>query len=204
MYNEMKLLIATSNPGKVRELRALLSNFNFEIVTPAEIGISTIPVETGATYLENALLKGIFYADHSRMTVLADDTGLEVDALDGQPGLYSARISTLEDSSDAERRRLLLQKLQGKPQPWHAHFTCTAVLIDCQGNQHSATGRCDGQIISTERGTNGFGYDPIFLFPDLNKTMAELELDQKNRISHRARALRALSPDLLNLSRQTK
>jgi XTP/dITP diphosphohydrolase len=204
MHNQIKLLIATSNPGKVRELRALLSNFNFEIVTPIEIGISTIPEETGASYLENALLKGHFYADQSRMAVLADDTGLEVDALDGQPGLYSARFSTLEEASDAERRLLLLQKLQSKPQPWHAHFTCTAVLIDYQGNQHPATGRCDGQIISTERGTNGFGYDPIFFFPDLNKTMAELELDQKNRISHRARAVHALSPYLLNLSRQTK
>jgi len=204
MHNQIKLLIATSNPGKVRELRALLSNFNFEIVTPIEIGISTIPEETGASYLENALLKGHFYADQSRMAVLVDDTGLEVDALDGQPGLYSARFSTLEEASDAERRLLLLQKLQSKPQPWHAHFTCTAVLIDYQGNQHPATGRCDGQIISTERGTNGFGYDPIFFFPDLNKTMAELELDQKNRISHRARAVHALSPYLLNLSRQTK
>ncbi len=204
MQNQIKLLIATSNLGKVRELRALLSNFNFEILTPIEIGISTIPAETGSSYLENALLKGQFYVDQSRMAVLADDTGLEVDALDGQPGLYSARFSTLEDASDAERRQLLLQKLQSKPQPWHAHFTCTAVLIDYHGNQHPATGRCDGQIISTERGTNGFGYDPIFLFPDLNKTMAELELDQKNRISHRARALHALSPYLLNLSRQTK
>lgn len=204
MHNQKKLLIATSNPGKIRELRALLSNFNFEILTPVEIGISTIPAETGSSYLENALLKGNFYSGHSRMAVLADDTGLEVDALDGQPGLYSARFSTLEDASDAERRKLLLHKLQSKPQPWHAHFTCTAVLIDYQGNQHSATGRCDGQIISTERGTNGFGYDPIFLFPELNKTMAELELNEKNRISHRARALHALSPDLLNLSRQTK
>ena len=203
MRNKVKLLIATSNSGKIRELRALLSNFNFEILTPVEIGILTIPEETGTSYLENALLKGQFYTDQSRMAVLADDTGLEVDALDGQPGLYSARFSTLEDASDAERRRLLLQKLQEKPQPWHAHFTCTAVLIDNQGNQYSATGRCDGQIISTERGVNGFGYDPIFLFPDLNKTMAELEMDQKNRISHRARALHALSPDLLNLSRHT-
>lgn len=204
MYNQIKLLIATSNPGKVREFRALLSNFNFEILTPVEIGISTIPEETGASYMENALLKGQFYADQSRMAVLADDTGLEVDALDGQPGLYSARLSPNENASDAERRKLLLQKLQGKPQPWHAHFTCTAVLIDHQGNQHSATGRCEGQIISTERGTNGFGYDPIFLFPDLDKTMAELEMEEKNRISHRAQALHALSTDLLNLSRQTE
>jgi XTP/dITP diphosphohydrolase len=204
MHNKIKLLIATSNPGKVLELRALLSYFNFEIVTPAELGISTIPEETGASYLENALLKARFYADHSRMAVLADDTGLEVDALDGQPGLFSARFSTLEDASDAERRQLLLRKLQGKPQPWQAHFTCTAVLIDTQGNQHSATGRCEGQIISTERGINGFGYDPIFFFPNLNKTMAELELEEKNRISHRARALHALAPDLLNLSRHTE
>ena len=204
MHNKIKLLIATSNPGKVLELRALLSNFNFKIVTPAELGISTIPEETGASYLENALLKAQFYADRSRMSVLADDTGLEVDALDGQPGLYSARFSTSEDASDAERRQLLLRKLKEKPQPWHAYFTCTAVLIDYQGNQHAATGCCEGQIISTERGLNGFGYDPIFLFPDLNKTMAELAMEQKNRISHRARALHALAPDLLNLSRHTE
>lgn len=200
MHNSIKLLIATSNPGKVVELRALLSHFNFEIVTPAELGISTTPEETADSYLGNALLKAQFYADQSRMAVLADDTGLEVDALDGQPGVYSARLSNFEDASDAERRQILLQKLRGKPQPWYAHFICTAVLMDGRGNQYAATGCCDGQIISTEHGMNGFGYDPIFLFPDLNKTMAELELEEKNRISHRARALRALSPDLLNLS----
>lgn len=196
-----KLLIATSNAGKIMELRALLSKYIFfEILTPAEIGILMIPEESGASYLENAQLKAEYYADRSRMAVLADDTGLEVDALDGQPGLYSARFSNLAGASDADRRRFLLQKLKGKPQPWHAHFICTAVLIDYLGNQHFATGRCEGQIISTERGKNGFGYDPVFLFPDLNKTMAELELEEKNRISHRARALHALAPYLSNLS----
>jgi XTP/dITP diphosphohydrolase len=196
----VNLLVATSNPGKKTELLALLSEFPFILLTPKELGIKDIPKETGATYQENAMIKARYYHDFSRMPVLADDTGLEVDALNGQPGLFSARFSPDENAGDAERRKLLIQKLSGKPQPWSAHFTCTAVLIDQMGRAFSATGRCDGRIISLERGTNGFGYDPLFYFPELTKTMAELDLVQKNQISHRAQAIRALGPELMKLA----
>lgn len=196
----INLLIATSNPGKKTELRALLSKFPFILLTPIELGIKDIPEETGATYQENALIKARYYYDVAHMPVLADDTGLEVDALDGQPGIHSARFSPNTNASDAERRKLLLQKLSGKPQPWSAHFICTAVLIDHEGKSYSATGRCNGRIISQERGTNGFGYDRLFYFPKLNKTMAELDLPQKNQISHRAHAIRMLSSELVKLA----
>ena len=194
------LLIATSNPGKISEFQDLLKSFHLNLCTPDEMGIKQIPQETGSTYLENAMLKAQFYFNLGRMAVLADDTGLEVEVLGGEPGLYSARISSQTDADDAERRRLLLEKLADKAEPWVAFFICTAVLIDQQGHSHAATGRCKGQIITQERGNNGFGYDPIFLFPELGKTMAELELREKNLISHRAQAIRSLSPELLKLS----
>lgn len=194
------LLIATSNAGKKAELQALLSEYQFRLVTPQEIGIQKIPPETGTSYLENAMLKARYYHGLSHLPVLADDTGLEVDALGGQPGLYSARFSPDENATDGERRELLLQKLSGKPKPWTAHFTCTAVLFDQHGVITSSSGRCDGFIIEVERGTNGFGYDAVFCFSELGKTMAELSLNQKNRISHRARAIQALDKELLKLS----
>jgi XTP/dITP diphosphohydrolase len=199
MENKIKLLIATSNSGKIIELRDLLSQLPFQVILPKDIGILEAPKETGSTYLENAELKAKYYFGLSRMPVLADDTGLEVDALNGQPGLYSARFSSSKDAGDADRRQLLLEKLYGMPKPWTAHFTCTAVFINRQGQIHSATGRCEGEIVADERGNNGFGYDPIFYFPDLGKTMAELELDEKNLVSHRARAIQAIIPRLREL-----
>jgi XTP/dITP diphosphohydrolase len=194
----MKLLIATSNPGKIVELHALLSQLPVQLITPKELGITDIPRETGKTYFENALLKARYYFGLSGLPVLSDDTGLEVDALDGQPGLFSARFSPIKGASDADRRKILLEKLAGKPKPWKANFTCTAVFINSQSQFHSAIGRCEGEIIADERGQNGFGYDPVFYFPDLGKTMAELGFDQKNQISHRARAVQAILPELIN------
>jgi XTP/dITP diphosphohydrolase len=192
----LKLLIATSNPGKIIEIRALLKDLPVDLVIPKEFGILTAPDETGLTYLENAILKARAYYESSHFPTLADDTGLEVDRLGGQPGLHSARFSTIQNPRDADRRKLLLEKLAESPKPWTAHFICTVALANTRGEIFTATGQCDGEIIAEERGANGFGYDPLFFFPHLGKTMAELNLDEKNQISHRALAIKAIIPRL--------
>ena len=216
-----KLLIATNNAGKVEELQDLLQGMDIELVTPAQIGLKLDVTEDGHTYAENATKKAIAFAKASGLISLADDSGLEVDALDGAPGLYSARFGSPNGGklSDAERRKYLLQKLQDKPQPWTAHFHATIAIAIHPGHitlsrsaakgllPHEETlrslrslrvtdtevylteGICPGEIIPEERGTGGFGYDPIFLLPELGKTMAELSMDEKNRLSHRARAV---------------
>lgn len=193
----MNLLIATSNPGKIIEISALLKDLPVNLVTLKDIGILTAPEETGSSYAENAILKARAYFESSHLPTLADDTGLEVDRLDGQPGLHSARFSPIHNPRDADRRKLLLEKLSGCPMPWTAHFTCTVAFVDLKGEIFTATGQCNGEIIAEERGINGFGYDPLFLFPRLGKTMAELDLEEKNLISHRALAIKAILPRII-------
>ena len=193
------LLIASSNPGKLREIRAILGSFPVELVLPAQIGLDLDVVEDGATYAENAILKARAYAKASGLISLGDDSGLEVYALGGQPGLYSARYAPWPDATDADRRRYLLQNLQGKPRPWGAHFHCTVAIAVPEGEVYTADGDCSGEVIPEERGTGGFGYDPVFLLPDRGLTMAELPEADKNVISHRARAIQAAVPILNNL-----
>ncbi len=151
--------------------------------------------EDGATYIENASKKAIAFAHASGLVSLADDSGLEVDALDGAPGLYSARYHPKAGASDADRRAYMLEKLKDKPRPWTAHFHAT-IAIAINGKVEIAEGACYGEIVPEERGVNGFGYDSIFLFPQLNKTMAELDIETKNRISHRAKAVMNAIPFL--------
>ncbi len=184
-----KLLIATNNKGKVKELQELLRGLNIQLVTPSEINLILDVTEDGNTYAENASKKAIAFAKASRLISLADDSGLEVDVLNGAPGLYSARYSPDPGADDANRRNYLLQNLKGKPQPWKAHFHATIAIAKPTGEVQLAEGNCYGEIIPEERGSGGFGYDPIFLLPELNKTMAELEMKQKNRLSHRALAV---------------
>ena len=191
-----KLLIATNNKGKVKEIQDILKDMDIELVTPADIALKLEVVEDGKTYLENAKKKAIAFAHASRLISLADDSGLEVDALDGAPGLYSARYLPKPGATDKDRRAYLLQNLQGKPRPWTARFHATIAIAVPDQNVEFSEGRCEGQIISEERGTNGFGYDPIFFIPELNKTMAELEMETKNRLSHRARAIINAKPIL--------
>jgi XTP/dITP diphosphohydrolase len=188
------LMVASGNPGKIKEIKAILGILNLEIVSAGELGVHLDVKETGSTYAENALLKANAYQSASDHIVLADDSGLEVDALNGKPGIYSARYADVPNASDADRRHFLLQKLQGKPRPWPAHFHCTAILATPEGAVFTGAGRCNGLIIPEERGTNGFGYDPIFFIPEEDATMAELSSERKNQISHRARALQALIP----------
>jgi len=185
------LLIATNNQGKVKELQELLQGMDLELVTPSQIGLDLDVLEDGLTYAENATKKAIAFAKASSLISIADDSGLEVDALNGEPGLYSARYGSTDGNklSDTGRRTYLLSQLQGKPQPWTAHFHATIAIAIPNGALHLTEGICPGEVIPTERGTGGFGYDPIFLLPELGKTMAELTMDEKNRLSHRARAV---------------
>jgi len=196
-----KLLIATNNKGKVKELRDLLKNISIELITPADINLDLDVVEDGNTYAENAAKKAVAFAQASGMISLADDSGLEVDALNGAPGLYSARYSTKPNASDADRRAYLLENLKDKPCPWTAHFHAAIAIATTDKTVQLAEDNCYGEIIREERGMSGFGYDPIFLFPELRKTMAELEMEQKNRISHRARAVINVIPILEKLFR---
>lgn len=186
-----KLLIATNNKGKIKELHELLDNLAVGLITPAQIGLDLDVIEDGHTYAENAAKKAVAFARASNLISLADDSGLEVDALNGEPGLYSARYGSTDGQklSDGERRQFLIRNLRDKPQPWTAHFHATIAIAIPGGETHLAEGWCEGQIIPEERGTGGFGYDPIFLLPELGKTMAELPTDKKNRLSHRARAV---------------
>lgn len=188
------LLIASGNPGKLREITAILSPLKVRVLSTHDIGLNIDVRETGTTYGENARLKAHAYLDASGLPVLADDSGLEVDVLDGAPGVYSARFSPKANANDADRRNHLISQLRGKPEPWKAHFHCTAILAIPGGEYIETTGRCDGVIIPEERGTGGFGYDPVFFLPEYDATMAELPADVKNHISHRAKAMSAMLP----------
>jgi XTP/dITP diphosphohydrolase len=192
------LLLASGNPGKLKELRALLKQLEVELTDPKALNLVLHIEETGDTYQQNALIKAEQYARNSGQWTLADDSGLEVDALGGAPGLHSNRYMG-PGRSDADRRQRLLQMLQPHPQPWTARFRCCAALVGPDGQRFTAEGTCPGRIIPTERGQNGFGYDPIFLVDSYDKTMAELEMEEKNQISHRARAIHALMPDMLKM-----
>ena len=195
----MKLLLASNNKGKLRELQAILADLPLELVTPADINLDLDVFEDGATYAENASKKALAFAHASGLVCIADDSGLEVDALDGAPGLYSARYSSKPGASDADRRAYLLQNLNGKPRPWTARFRATVAIAGPEGSVQIAEGICPGEIIPEERGTGGFGYDPIFFMPELGQTMAELSDETKNRLSHRARAVQAAKPILMRL-----
>ncbi len=185
-----KLLLATNNQAKVREYRSLLQNLLFELTTPAELGITTVVDETGASMEENARLKATVLAAESQLLALADDSGLEVDALGGEPGRLSARYAG-ENASDRDRVNYLLARL--KDVPWEkrsARFKCVIAIATPDGKVKLCSGECRGLITFEPRGEQGFGYDPIFYLPEIDKTMAELPLEVKNQISHRGQAAR--------------
>lgn len=194
-----KLLIATNNNGKVLELQDLLKGSGIEFITPAQLNLELDVEEDGTTYAENASKKAIAFAQASGLISLADDSGLEVEALNGAPGLYSARYSPKPGAKDADRRAFLLENLKDKPRPWKAHFHATIAIATPAGEVQLAEGNCYGEIIPEERGSGGFGYDPIFFMPELGKTMAELDMDEKNRLSHRARGVMNAMPILKTL-----
>jgi XTP/dITP diphosphohydrolase len=194
----MILVVATGNPGKLVELRELLGDLDLELRSLADLGVPS-PEETGKTFAENAELKARAAAVAAKAWALGDDSGLCVDALGGRPGLHSARYA----ATDEERRARLLRELAGvPPERRGAHFFCAAALCGPDGEIFRAEGRVDGSIDTAARGTNGFGYDPLFLPAETpGRTLAELPSAEKNRLSHRGRALDGLRPTLKALAR---
>jgi XTP/dITP diphosphohydrolase len=185
-----KLLLATNNQAKVREYKALFQDLPLELVLPAELGITTTVDEVGESLEENARLKVTALALESQLLALADDSGLEVDALGGEPGRLSARYAG-EGASDRDRIDYLLARLEGVP--WErrrAHFRCVIAIATPDGEVELCSGECPGVITFEPKGEQGFGYDPVFYFAELGKTMAELPLEVKNQVSHRGKAAR--------------
>ena len=196
----MKLLIASKNRGKVLEIRALLGlalQKVVEVVTLAELPDVVQPQESGRTFAENARIKAIHYAKAHKILCIADDSGLAVDALGGLPGVRSARFAG-EGASDAANNAHLLHELAPFPRPWKASFVCVAAAALPHRVVTEATGKIEGEILAEGRGREGFGYDPLFFVPSLGKTMAELSTAQKNHVSHRGNALRALIGEMKN------
>ena len=195
-----KLLLATNNQAKVYEYRSLLRNPAYELVTLAEEGITTVVDEVGESLEENARLKATSLATESQLLALADDSGLEVDALGGEPGRLSARYAG-EGASDGDRVNYLLSRLKGIPWPERsARFRCVIAIATPDGELELCSGECRGIITFEPKGKHGFGYDPIFFLPQLDKTMAELPLEIKNQVSHRGQAARKVSQVLERLS----
>ena len=192
-----KLLIATNNRHKLEEFQEILANLPLTITYPAAEGIHLEPAETGATFAENAIIKALAFAQASGLPVLADDSGLEVDALGGEPGVYSARYGHTAKADHAGRYRLLLAKLAAQTVPWAertARFRCVIAVAVKDRLIGTAEGRVEGLIALEPKGSGGFGYDPVFFLPEFNRTLAELSSSQKHAISHRGRAVRAAIP----------
>lgn len=186
-----KLLVATHNPGKVREYRTLLADLPLEVTYLDAEEIALEVAETGQTFAANATLKAITYARASGLWTWADDSGLEVDALDGAPGVYTARYGG-SGLSDADRYRKLLDALTGVPWAQRtARFRCVVALATPAGHVQTADGACEGIIAFGPAGSNGFGYDPVFYLPERGQTMAQLAAETKHALSHRGRAARA-------------
>jgi XTP/dITP diphosphohydrolase len=194
----MRLLIASKNRGKVAEIRALLGlglQKVVQVVTLAELPDVGEPREDGKTFSENARHKALHYAKAYRILCIADDSGLAVEPLGGRPGVRSARFAG-EGATDAENNAHLLHELAPFPRPWKAAFVCVAAAALPNRVAAEATGKAEGEILPQGRGGDGFGYDPLFFVPSLGKTMAELSTEEKNRISHRGQALRALIAEM--------
>ncbi len=193
-----KVLVATNNRGKVRELADIFESLKDSLLFPADLGLTLEVAETGQTYAENARLKAVAFVRASGLISIGDDSGLEVDALAGAPGLHSARYAG-PGATDADRRAGLIGELRDLPAPRPARFRCVIAVARPDGEVRVFEGVCAGEIILEERGTNGFGYDPIFYLPEYRRTMAELSSEVKNQISHRARAAQAALPYLVSL-----
>jgi XTP/dITP diphosphohydrolase len=193
----MKILIATQNPGKIREFRSLLASLEPRLCFPSELGLEIDVPEDGVTYADNARQKALAYMKASGLLTLADDSGLEVDALGGKPGIRSARYAL---GHDADRVATLLEQLRHVT--WNqrtARFRCVVVIATSTGDTYEAEGICEGRIAFEPVGQGGFGYDPAFYLPRYDCTMAQLHPEEKNRISHRARAVDAAMPMLRRL-----
>ncbi|MGZ0052676.1 XTP/dITP diphosphatase [Brevibacillus gelatini] len=192
MSDRKKVVLATRNQGKVKEFNRLFADYGWEGISLAQFeGVPEV-VEDGDTFEANALKKAIEISTYLQLPALGDDSGLEVDALDGRPGVYSARYAG-EEATDEQNWRKLLQELEDVPMEQRtARFRCTLALVIPGEEPIIANGACEGLIAREPKGTNGFGYDPVFYIPELGKRMAELLPEEKNRISHRAKAMQKL------------
>lgn len=190
----MKFVLATHNPGKLREMSDILSHLGVEVVSPADLGLTVEVEETGTTFAENAMLKAKAICAASGLPAIADDSGLCVDALNGGPGVYSARYGG-EGLDDRGRYTLLLNSMRGQTTR-AAHFACAIACAFPDGKTLTAEGRCDGAIAFAPLGEGGFGYDPVFLVPEKGKTFGQLTAEEKSAISHRGKALRDFSAKL--------
>lgn len=191
----MKLLIASNNKNKIRELKEILAD-RFETLSLEEAGIFSDPEETGTTFEENSEIKARFALEKSGLPTLADDSGLSVFALNGEPGVYSARYSG-ENATTDSNNALLLKNMENVVDR-RAKFVCVITLLFPDGRKIQVKGECPGEILTAPRGNNGFGYDPLFYLPELKKTFAQLSAEEKNGVSHRARALKAFEERLKN------
>lgn len=189
-----KFVLATHNPGKLAEMGAILSGLGVEVVSPADLGITVDVEETGSTFAENAMLKAKAICAAADLPAIADDSGLCVDALNGGPGVYSARYGG-EGLDDKGRYTLLLQNMRGQTTR-AAYFACAIACAFPNGDELTAEGRCDGTIAFAPMGEGGFGYDPVFFVPEKAKTFGQLTAEEKSAISHRGKALKAFSEKL--------
>ena len=193
----MKFVLASHNKGKLAEMQAILGELGVEVVMPADVGVDIDVEETGTTFAENAGLKAQAIMQASGLPAIADDSGLEVDALDGAPGVHSARYTGRHDDTDAARNELLLHNLGDRTDRTARFVSCICCTFP-NGDVLRARGTCEGSILSAPRGENGFGYDPLFLPDGYDCSMAELRPEEKNAISHRGNALKILKEELRN------
>lgn len=191
-----EVVIASKNAGKIAEIAVALQDLPVKVISLAELGEIPEAVEDGATFAENALTKARFYAGYTGKACLADDSGLEVDALGGEPGVYSARYAG-ESATDAQNNAKLLAKLKTVgDEKRTARFRCVLAFVDNNGQTLTADGVCEGEILDAPRGAGGFGYDPLFYIPALGQTLAQISIAEKNTISHRGAALRNIAGQL--------
>lgn len=196
-----KIVAASNNKNKIFEIKTILSDTGFDSLSLKDAGILVNPEETSSSFEGNALIKARATASLTDFMVIADDSGLEVDCLDGAPGVYSARFAG-ENSSDDDNNQYLIKKLKSlKLENYPARFICVIALIDENGIEKTFKGSCEGQIVLEAIGDNGFGYDPYFFIPKFKKTMAQLSESQKNSISHRGKALKLLKTYLKGINR---
>ncbi|AME09477.1 MULTISPECIES: XTP/dITP diphosphatase [Gemella] len=182
-----ELVLASNNTHKIEEIKEILTNYN--ILSLADVGFFDEIIEDGVTFEENALIKARIISNYTKKTSIADDSGLVIDLLNGEPGIYSSRYS--KEQTDEKNIEKVITKLNGKESP--AHFVSVIALVTPNGEEITFRGECHGKIISKQRGNNGFGYDPIFYIEKLNKTFAELSSEEKNSISHRRNSLNELA-----------
>lgn len=194
----MKIVLATYNAGKIREFQKAFSEIGWDAVPVAEIADVPEPEETGTTFEENALLKARYYAKAVNYPVLSDDSGIIADALGDRPGIYSARYAGVHGNDEANNRKLVEDLKPYKGEDRKGRYLCVVALAWPDGKEMTAEGTCEGIIRDFYQGKGGFGYDPLFYLPSYGKTMAELPMEEKNKISHRGRALRALLEKLKN------